>query len=802
MKRLLYYSEFKDVAENSIRVEIYKDSDTEVSATELLLSADTALIECAADSLFSPVKVSELTLNVLTKDILKELYTAKANEVSAKVLKNQALLWFGYLSPNVYSSDYVDETNLLSLEFVDTLSQLDYFKYKYIDMAENRSYIRSFYAIITSILDRIDSEKVINEIYLSNSLQIRGSNDVLNKMMIQERNFFDESDEADTCKNILSEIIKYLSMTMIQYGDKYLILDYDAIKNGNNKYVKYNRTTDANELVTLPANEIIVNKNIHEANATISLGEVYNKIVVIGNNNPISNVIPGLSNDEDLENQNEDKNKYYEKVQAINDEDYTLLSAYFKSKNNWTTDTPINSDKQEVVEITLENINNIYKGSFFQKVADYKNKDGEPSSLKWSTYLTMKGAAELSLTHLYGQGFIPKISVKDQGNTIYKGGYLIANIKYRYSNHVQANTCLIEPTQTYKTGSYMFPFVENLFPCYLSVGDKWFDGDAWRDNKEYEEKLNRDYYKKVLGPATSLDAHWYYYIDEYGYKRFISKSEYNNLPASVKKYDGGYDNNNLVYYYSDEKKNSIYTTQEFFYECLLKNKFFLVHKNYDGDIIFGKEKELTNTVSYKLNLINSEDGVAIRLPDNQIIDGSLKFEIWTPLDLGKVPQVQQHEAQNYCNAIHISDLSLTYTTDKYTVDIFSKEKYDADIKFENVVDEDFVNDFEDLELQVNTYSEKAGSYSYVIERVGENYDYTNEVFNLNTKKSLKQEEHIITKYYNYFSSPKYIYSNTLKDADIKPYSILFENTLGKSFFLNKWVMDLSNNSIEVTANEV
>lgn len=802
MKRLFYYSKFKDVAENSIRIEIYKDSDTEVSATELLLSADTAQIECDADSLFSPIKVSELTLNVLTKDVLKELYTAKANEVSAKVFRNGVLFWFGYLSPNIYSSDYTDETNLLSLEFVDTLSQLDYFKYRYIDVAENKSYIRSFYDIVINILDRIDSEKVINEIYLSNSIQVSGSNDVLGKMMIQERNFFDESDEADTCKNVLSEIIKYLSMTMIQYENKYLILDYDAIKSGNNKYIKYNRATGANEVVTLPANEIIMNKNIYEANATISLGEVYNKIVVIGNNNPISNLIPDLLDDEDLENQNEDKNKYYEKTETINDEDYTLVSAYFKSKNNWIVDTPINGKKEEMAEITLDNVTDIYQGSFFQKVANYKNKDGEPSSLRWTAYLTMKGGAERSLTHSYGSGFKPKLTAKKHGGSIFKGGYLIANIRYKYSIHLQANSCLTEPMQTYKTGSYVFPFVENLFPCHLSIGDKWFDGEIWQDKQVYQDKINRDYYKKVLGPATFLNAHWYYYIDEYGYKRFVTKSEYNNLPASLKKYDGGYEDNNLVYYYTDENKGTIYTTQEFFYECLLKDKFFLVHKNYDGDRIFGVEKELTNTVSYKLNLIDSEDGVIIPISDKQIIEGSLNFEIWTPLDLGKVPQVQQHEEQNYCNAIHISDLSLKYTTDKYAIDIFSKEKYDADIKFENVVNEDYVNDFEDLELQVNTYSEKAGSYSYVIERVGESYDYIGNILNLNTRDRLKQEEHIVTKYYNYFSSPKYIYSNTLNNVGIKPYSLLFENTLGKNFFLNKWVINLGDNSIEVTANEV
>ena len=791
MKRLFYYSEFKDVAENSIRIEIYKDSDTEVSATELLLSSDTAQIECDADSLFSPVKVSELTVNVLTKDVLKELYSAKANEVSAKVLKNGVLLWFGFLSPNVYSSDYTDETNLLSLEFVDTLSQLDYFKYKYIDTAENKSYIRSFYAIITSILDRIDSERVINEIYLGNSLQVNGSNDVLGTMMIQERNFFDESDEADTCKNVLSEIIKYLSMTMIQYEDKYLIFDYDAIKNGNNKYVKYNRTTGTNELVTLPVNEIMINKNIYEANAAISLGEVYNKIVVIGNNNPVSNILPDLLDDEDLENQNEDKNKVWEEIKRIDDTEYKMLSAYFNSKANWETLRPT------VGEITLDNIETITSCAFFARTDAYKTEDGEPSGLSWDTYLTFIGN-EYVRDEAY-------ISLKKQSYCIFKDGYFIVDLKYYLSAYRQANKVLKESNEVYYNGKYSMGFEHSKFPCRLAIDGYYYDGEKWVSYTEYNLKVQRGYYEIISGVAagSGLDgSRWYRYKDSYGYWRFTTEQEYNTLPASTTKETGVLSGLNIFRFFYNDKRERIFVTEEYYNECTLRDRFLLVHKNKVDDKVFGEQKTLTNTVSYKYNLADSSDGVAIKLPSDKVLSGNLTFELFAPSDLGTIPMLRTDQDSLLCRAIHISDLSLTYTTDKYTVDIFSKEKYDADIKFENIVNEDFVNDFEDLELQVNTYSEKAGSYSYVIERVGENYDYIDNILNLNTRERLKQEEHIITKYYNYFSSPKYIYSNTLNNAGIKPYSLLFENTLGKNFFLNKWVMNLGNNSIEVTANEV
>lgn len=795
MKRLFYYSKFKDVAENSIRIEIYKDSDTEVSATELLLSADTAQIECDADSLFSPIKVSELTLNVLTKDVLKELYTAKANEVSAKVFRNGVLFWFGYLSPNIYSSDYTDETNLLSLEFVDTLSQLDYFKYRYIDVAENKSYIRSFYDIVINILDRIDSEKVINEIYLSNSIQVSGSNDVLGKMMIQERNFFDESDEADTCKNVLSEIIKYLSMTMIQYENKYLILDYDAIKSGNNKYIKYNRATGANEVVTLPANEIIMNKNIYEANATISLGEVYNKIVVIGNNNPISNLIPDLLDDEDLENQNEDKNKVWEETKVIDETEYKLLSAFFNSKVNWHTLSPFLIGSNG--EITPDNIDSVQSGSFFSKTDSYKTEDGEPSSLSWKTHLSFIGSMFVQDNTF--------LSLKKKSYCIFKDGYFIIDLRYYLSTNRLASSILKESDEIYYNGKYAAGFEHSKFPCRLAIDNYYFDGEKWASYTEYNLKIDRGYYKSVNGIVSGSDyknAKWYRYKDSYGYWRYVTESMYNSLGALVTKESGGFPSTEGIHYFNNESNEMVLVTEEYYNECKLRDRFYLVHKNKVDDKVFGVQKSLTNTVSYKYNLADSGDGVAIKIPSDMVLSGDLAFELHTPSDLGTIPMYRTDKECARCNAIHISDLSLIYTTDKYTVDIFSKEKYDADIKFENVVNEDYVNDFEDLELQVNTYSEKAGSYSYVIERIDEDYDYIGSTLNLNTQARLKQEEHIITKYYNYFSSPKYIYLNTLNNVDIKPYSLLFENTLGKNFFLNKWVMNLGDNSIEVTANEV
>lgn len=95
---------------------------------------------------------------------------------------------------------------------------------------------------------------------------------------------------------------------------------------------------------------------VSSSNGSISLDSVYNKVTVVANTNAIGDLCPDLIDDDDLENQNSDPDKYY--TQTI--DDTVFLSAYFKSKENWET-------LQSVEEMDDSNIGNIYYGSFFQK---------------------------------------------------------------------------------------------------------------------------------------------------------------------------------------------------------------------------------------------------------------------------------------------------------------------------------------------------------------------------------------------------------------------------------------------------
>lgn len=778
MFKQIYYSEFKDLNENSNSIEIYKDTSSSVTPTELLLSSDSVIINYEDnDDIFKPLKCSDAQINVLTDSVLTDLYTAK-NDVYCIIKRNGNIMWYGYSTACLYQSDYVDTDNL-SLQFNDIISTLDTVQYSYF----NNNAPVSFYQLIKNIIKRVDKANLIETIYLHKSLKLNNIDDLLNNLYIVERNLFDEEEEAETCKNILENIAKYLNSTITYFGNSIYIIDYSAIDSIKD-FVSYNLTDNTTSNVTLSSDIIDINSNIYQTNATISIGENYNKIVVIANTNSSNSALPDMF--EDLVNENADTNKYYESTATVDDVDYTILNAFFKANDNYELNRPYSIlELKPVDEVTPDTAG--YGGSYFQRAAYYETEE-EPSSLSWTTYLTsFKGLTDLI------------IKSKNENFFCGKNGYFIIDLKYKFTDTWNAAGCLKTSDETYTNNKYTTGFTDTMFIAKLHVGDKYFDGDSWVDNSVYENKVNNGYYRNDLqGPAQVEGAKWYKYKDSHGWWVYCDVVDYNQ--ATGDKLSGDCETNKMYYFTAYD--NKVFVEESYYRECQLQDGFYLVHKNNEGDKIFDTEYQLTNTVSWRYNLAESEDGVAIKLPENQILYGTLKFELYNPTVLGTYPNYRTDIECKRANAVHISDFKLKYTTSDSVVDIFNLETYESDIKYENIIDEDIVNSLDDIELRINTYNSKAVSYSYVLTYVNSKLDYVENIFNVKNKENLKSEEHYIKKYVEYYSSIKYTYSNYIYNRDITPSSILFENTLNKKFVVSSISYHLSDDYAEITIKEI
>ncbi|WP_229118830.1 hypothetical protein [Bacteroides finegoldii] len=791
MYKLIYDSSFKDLNENTIKIEIFKDTEDATTSSELLCTAEAIEINYETnDDVFKPLKCSDCQINVLTTKVLTDLYTALNNQIYCTIYKNGKLIWYGFGVPCLYQTDYSDEYNSLALQFNDILSSAENYKYTYIDKKQS---IVSFYQIIKSIIGKIDTNNLIKNIYVHNTKKVNDSTELLNNLHILDRNFFDEANEAENCKDILSYIARYMNMTCYYFADSLYFVDYTNI-HLINQYTKYNLLNDTNTITTINNDVINVNQNIYESNASIAINEQYNKIVVIANSNSNNTVTPEFNDSDDLINQNSDPNKFYETNRTISDKNYTFLNAFFKSKNDWNWQKPYSLASGTIEEVTIDNVAGA-NGSFWQKSAYYETEP-EPSSLNWKTYFSICDNSIMGIKGVSGL----QLSLKNPPVIAVKGGVFIVDIRYRLSGDWNAAECITTSDEQYYDGKYSTGFDNTMFKCRFSIADEiYFDGDNWVSYTEYHNKVARDYYKECTGPNTFRGATWYKYLDEYGYWRFCNKAEYD--ASNREKYTGGYSDVNAVYYYMRNGER-IFIEKWFYDECALQDCFYLVHKNKTGDKVFDTTYTLTNTVSWRMNLAESEDGVAIALPNNKLTLGELKFEIFAPNQLGTIPMRRTDKQPVRCNAFHIEDVKLKYTTSSYLEDIFNDEKYEDDIKYENVIDENIVNEYDDIEFRVNTWNEHAASYSYVLTKKGDNYDFVNTMIDVASTDEYKAEEFCINNYVNYYSKPRFKYSNSIKNKNITLNSMFRENTLNKRFAINSIVYDLINDKVDVELNEI
>ena len=711
---LAYYADFKSRNSTPYRVEIYTKNDVD-SPKELTLSSVPFTTEWEADTLFKPLKMSNSVCRILTREMLMDLYTGEAQGVKIVLIDsaNNKVEWAGYVMPNVYSSDYIS-VDSVDIEAIDTIACLENIKYSYI--GENASFC-SFYDIMMHIINKADPQKSIDKLRVQecNKVSYFDTDCILESLYINEHNFFDELGEPMTCKDVLSSLVGYLGMSMFQWKDSYYIVDYECIKKGYTECYQYHRAVSALngwKKLTLE-NKNVLDIGIASGNGSISLDNVYNKVSVVASTNSVDELCPVLIDDEDLINQNEDPNKYYEEVIG----DTTFISAYFKSKENWKPrevsgvypDGIPNADK----EITDVNIKYIGSGAFFQKNSSYTSDNGIPSSLDWVSYLTfiMNGRPTVGYDYSF-------LTLLKENSLLLNGGYIIINFNYKLSQSYIAD-------DNFKSDSsdleYNIDTVSDCgdtkFYCRLKIGDYYYNGEEWRLYSEY--------------------------LDNYSYYNVSLKEE-----------------NNCYYYQNVNTVEWIRIEKDEYDKRKMRDRFFIVRRNKKGEKVFDTWYTPTNQVSYKENLSNSSDGVLIKIPQFCLY-GNISFELYRPNTMGTTVEGTTVPGTGFCSYCHFKDLSIKYTDKKYVYDVFGDKLDDCeDIVYSNVISDEYVTEAEDVKLLVNSYSKNILSYSNVATKKGTKFDYLKSMYSCIDGEYYLPEQLLVDKMYRHYKSPKVIYKNS------------------------------------------
>ena len=273
------YGYFSNIHNDKIEVTITSslgDRTIEIggvgSTTHFTDSPIEISMEC--DDLFTTIIKKSCTINLLTSEYLGDiLFSGKDTDVTVEVKKNGKVVFQGFVEPNTYSQSYAYHYEEFTLNCIDYLSTL---QYKF--LTDEKSYetwlqdssIYTFKNLVGKIINNYGS------VMYDNSKLVDGES-AFDVCGIPINVFLgDSADDVSNYEEVLTEILQYLNLHIIQEGKDFYIFDWKSIENGNITWS--NMWGSLNSLS--PSLKVVGKEDYSSDSTSLSMSDVYNQIQV------------------------------------------------------------------------------------------------------------------------------------------------------------------------------------------------------------------------------------------------------------------------------------------------------------------------------------------------------------------------------------------------------------------------------------------------------------------------------------------------------------------------------------------
>lgn len=248
---------------------------------EITLLANPISIEFeGADDVFAPYRCSTMTVRFLQSKFDESLNNALGNNVFVTLQKEEGgkykTMWQGFATPNAYNQKYINVVgDEFELECQDALSTL---KYCYFEKQVIKSHL--------TIKDNIQVAFLQLNGLFKRCIYPTTPNNILD-MCIPQENWLNENNEPMSWLDILSEICKYLGLTLTSEGEDILLLDPHC-----NEYFAFSLESGEVQPITFIREEITLNKeDVSSNDCNISLLPSYNKVSLTAKHYPVEKKI-------------------------------------------------------------------------------------------------------------------------------------------------------------------------------------------------------------------------------------------------------------------------------------------------------------------------------------------------------------------------------------------------------------------------------------------------------------------------------------------------------------------------------
>lgn len=319
---------------------------------DVYFSEDPAEIENEVNDTFDVLLRNSAKIRLLCGNLIKDLFSTSCRDAVVNIYKNDTCIFAGFIEPQTLSQPYNNRWDELELNCIDVLSALQYSKYKNVGalgviyaFVKAEAAQRSFYDIATEILqgvteglDILGNQNIKFWYDGSKAVDAQTANryQVFKQLSISDLLFLGD-DESDVWQQdeVLEELLKYLNLHIVQDGFNFYIFSWESVKATPDKIIWHDIVANSTKTTAQQAVTIAL-ANVADCDTTISIGDVYNQLLLTAKVEDIESVIESPLEDDLLVSPYINKQKYLTEYSS-DGEGKTAYNAFYAMTHNQKT---------------------------------------------------------------------------------------------------------------------------------------------------------------------------------------------------------------------------------------------------------------------------------------------------------------------------------------------------------------------------------------------------------------------------------------------------------------------------------
>lgn len=322
-----FYNEQEERIEVHILTRADKSKETIIGEKngELSFTDDPVELTSQVNDTFDHLLCQQATVRLLVRNFMPELFCASCRDAVVNIYREGKCLFAGYVEPQSYSQGYNEEYDEIELSCIDALTALRYARYRDVGSlgvlynvvkasAEQRTFLALLKEIVGGVAAGLDIVGNHATLYLydgSKAVDDTTANRyaIFNQLSVNELLFLgSEEDDVWQQDEVLEEILKYLNLHIVQDGFAFYLFSWESVK-GDERIYWRDLLTGASVTMARQTTDIVTGL-VTDTDTKISVGEVYNKIMLTAKVESMESVIESPLDNDLLKSPYSNKQKY------------------------------------------------------------------------------------------------------------------------------------------------------------------------------------------------------------------------------------------------------------------------------------------------------------------------------------------------------------------------------------------------------------------------------------------------------------------------------------------------------------